>query len=439
MGINKQNGCVSESFWQKNPIEKVINEVIDPTDINVKRYIPKKELNKEIWDENDQLKPILRKQLLKVATEFIKFLKIKDIKIKDIIITGSLANYNWNDLSDFDIHVLLDFNDISEDREFVSDFFKSKKDLWNDKIPIKIKNHDVELYVQDVNEPHASTGIYSLLNNKWITKPLQKMLGLDVSNLQHKASKMINDIDNLLNKEGDDKLDIVKKIIEKLKNYRQTGLNKDGELSYENLVYKILRNYGYIDKLQKLKNSLLAKNLSLENYDHMKKYKITEEQQQYLINKKRNDAIVESIIKEITDVRNSLNEDALITEAVSDVLKKYYKKGLLTTAVLSTLLSNNVIKANDLVQAGIDNNVENVDQNQKFTHDEIQNELIRVLEKDNPQNLKKYQTLSDDEKKNVTSAIAAKINDLNDIKKYKINNILIVYSINKISDSPCNY
>lgn len=428
MDNSSKNKYLPKNFWIENPIERVINEVIEPESINVKSYIPKDNLNIDIWEDDDKLNPKIRKQLLKIALEFIKFLKIKNIKIKDIILTGSLANYNWNEYSDLDLHILLDFRDISNDTELVSDFFKTKKEIWNDKIPIKLKDHDVELYVQDVNEPHASTGIYSLYKNKWINKPFKTMLGLDVSNLQAKASKIMNHIDELLTNQNDkDKLHVVEKLIDKLKKYRKCGLDKQGELSYENLVYKILRNYGYIEKLYNVKNQLLAKKLSLENYNSndMKKYTITEDQHKYLVDKARTNSIVEALTKEITQVRNNLNEEDLITEAVSDVLKKYYKKGLLTTAVLTTLLANNVVNAQDLNRAGIKtDSIETVDQNQTFSHDQIQNELVKVLQKDSPQTLKKYQTLSDEEKHNVTTSVSKKIHSLNDIKKYSFKLLL---------------
>src|SRR5574343_1125531 len=220
MDKSSKNKYLLKNFWIENPIERVINEVIEPESIEAKKYIPKDNLNNDIWGSDDMLKPDIRKQLLKISIEFIKFLKIKNIKIKDVILTGSLANYNWNEYSDLDLHILLDFRDISNDTELVSDFFKTKKEIWNEKIPIKLKDHDVELYVQDINEPHASTGIYSIYSNKWINKPFKMMLGLDISNLQAKASKIINHIDELLtNHNNKNKLQIVEKLIEKLKKY----------------------------------------------------------------------------------------------------------------------------------------------------------------------------------------------------------------------------
>jgi hypothetical protein len=49
-----------------------------------------------------------------------------------------------------------------------------------------------------------------------------------------------------------------------LKEYRNSGLEKDGELSYENLVFKFLRRSGHIQKLFDTLNKTLDKELSVE-------------------------------------------------------------------------------------------------------------------------------------------------------------------------------
>jgi hypothetical protein len=49
-----------------------------------------------------------------------------------------------------------------------------------------------------------------------------------------------------------------------LKDYRQSGLDKDGEFSYENLVFKFLRRSGYIGKFFDTSNKALDKELSVE-------------------------------------------------------------------------------------------------------------------------------------------------------------------------------
>ena len=49
-------------------------------------------------------------------------------------------------------------------------------------------------------------------------------------------------------------LTILKKIKGKLKNFRICGLQKGGEYSLENLVFKVLRRNGYIQKLFDFQN-----------------------------------------------------------------------------------------------------------------------------------------------------------------------------------------
>ena len=52
----------------------------------------------------------------------------------------------------------------------------------------------------------------------------------------------------------------------KIKKYRQSGLDSNGEFSTENLVFKVLRNTGYLEKLVSMKNEYLTKELSLNEF-----------------------------------------------------------------------------------------------------------------------------------------------------------------------------
>ena len=63
---------------------------------------------------------------------------------------------------------------------------------------------------------------------------------------------------------GEDVLSQVKKIKDKLKKFRKTGLSQDGEYSYENLTFKYLRRNGYIKKLIDLKTKITDKELSIK-------------------------------------------------------------------------------------------------------------------------------------------------------------------------------
>lgn len=250
----------------KDNFQNILTEIISKKYIDVDILQQKDNLNSKIWNNENKLHFDVRKSMLYNAYEFIKFLKIKNLKIKDIILTGSLANYNWNEFSDIDIHILLDFNQISNNLDFVNEFFKTKKSLWNDKYPITIKGFDVELYVQNINEPHTSTGVYSILNNKWNSKPIKEMVTIDINNVREKTFNFIDIIDSIDNIEDDNyKIKMINLLKNKIKKYRQAGLNSDlGVFSTENLVFKLLRNYGYLDKLTKYKDNIIKNKLTLE-------------------------------------------------------------------------------------------------------------------------------------------------------------------------------
>ena len=54
-----------------------------------------------------------------------------------------------------------------------------------------------------------------------------------------------------------------KKYKEKLRKFRTCGLQKNGEYSSENLVFKILRRNGYLEKLRGATHKILDKGLSM--------------------------------------------------------------------------------------------------------------------------------------------------------------------------------
>ncbi len=212
------------------------------------------------------MNPEVRKALLKNALAFIKFLEMEDIKFKDVILTGSLANYNWTEKSDLDVHLLLDFSQLGEDDEFLDDYFRTKKALWGERMPIKVKGHDVEMYIQNINEPHTSTGVYSIKKDNWITKPIKEMVAIDINNVKAKANHIAKMVDEIEEYEDDgERANIIEKFMDKLREYRKAGLEDGGEFSTENLVFKGLRHSGYLEKLTQMKKDSLTKELSLEN------------------------------------------------------------------------------------------------------------------------------------------------------------------------------
>jgi len=230
-------------------------------------------LNPVIWNNVDTklptLKPNIRKALLSIAEEFINFLDL-EFFIDNITFTGSLANYNWSEFSDIDLHVLVDFTQFDEhDREMYKELFSLKKTLFNSTHNITVKGYEVELYTQDIEETHYSTGVYSVMFDSWIAPPEKEKFQVDKGLLLTKVESWMNKIDEVLDEtkqeELDDALQIIDDFKDKLKKYRSAGLEQGGEYSYENLTFKFLRRNGYIQKLFDFKNQLIDKRLSLEN------------------------------------------------------------------------------------------------------------------------------------------------------------------------------
>jgi predicted nucleotidyltransferase len=264
---NKKNPRFwSGRYWKKHNISDVLKEVVEPDTVDVSSIQMHDTLSPFIWD-GDKLKPDVRKTLLMNAKRFIEFSDVENLKFNDIMLTGSMANYNYNEDSDLDVHIVLDFSQISENKEFVGDFFKLKKALWTDKLPIQVKGHDVEMYFQDSTEKHHASGTYSLIKDEWINKPTKKIVNIDSADVQLKSADFMNTIEDLeTNMDEKNFLNKYEVLKNKIKKYRQAGLDKNGELSIENLVFKVLRNTGYLEKMVELKNNYLTQELSLNEF-----------------------------------------------------------------------------------------------------------------------------------------------------------------------------
>jgi hypothetical protein len=223
----------------------------------VKSFRLKDELNPKIWD-GFEINQDVREQLLKIAQDFYEGTDMR-ADVKDIILTGSLANYNWSEkYSDYDLHVLIDFTEVNHDTDLVKKYADSVKNIWNGLHDIKVKGYEVEVYIQDIEEPHKSSGVYSLLNDKWNVRPQKVEFEPDEEEIAEKAKSVMMMVDDLEDQVDEDKHESfekkLSKVWDKIKNYRKSGLESEsGELSTGNLVFKLLRRNGYIGKILKLR------------------------------------------------------------------------------------------------------------------------------------------------------------------------------------------
>jgi hypothetical protein len=212
-------------------------------------------LNPKLWN-NGELDPAVAQKLKEIADAFQEFIGI-DLAVVDYTITGSNANYTWTDHSDLDLHIIVEGLPSDEAREL----FNAKKALWAEQHNITIKGLPVECYVQGQKEEHHSTGVYSIANNQWLVEPKKIKPEVDDSAVEAKKDSLIHDIENALLSKDLNKLRAVK---EKITKMRKAGLERAGEWSVENLVFKILRNLGLIDEIADKIRELEDQELSLE-------------------------------------------------------------------------------------------------------------------------------------------------------------------------------
>ena len=244
--------------------------------VDTATFHPKSELNQKLWDEEGNLDLYARRQLLKIARDFIVDLELEGIEIEDIIMTGSLANYNWDeDYSDIDLHILMDFNKVGNDKVIVKKMFDAIRKDWNTKHgDITIFGYPVEIYVQDIDEEHKSSGVYSLLNGEWINRPDSDYMNVDIDDdlINEIASNYDDETeylqDLLVSAESDEDFEkvysLAVKLYDDIKAYRKKGMAEPKpEMSTGNLIFKSLRRDGTIEKLIDIRNQAYDKMLSI--------------------------------------------------------------------------------------------------------------------------------------------------------------------------------
>lgn len=223
-------------------------------------------LHDKFWDSDEKFDSRTRKKLIELAELFYKSSKLK-AKILDIQLTGSLANYNYHDNSDLDVHIIIDFAEVNKDKDIVAALVNAIKWKWHKNHNISIHGTDVELYIQDKDALHVASGLYSLLHDKWIIKPKKKKTAkvdkkevMKVADVFKKAFKDLIDRSETANN-GDEVKEIIadsKELRRQIARLRKDSFEKgNDEFSVANLAFKELRNSGTIKGLIELENGLI--------------------------------------------------------------------------------------------------------------------------------------------------------------------------------------
>lgn len=235
---------------------------------HIKKYIYYNSiLNPKFWT-NFEFDERINDKLLSIAYDFYEDTKLK-LKIEDIVLTGSLCNFNYNDYSDFDIHIIVDYLELEGDENIIIDAINSYRVSWNLKHNIKIKGHDIEVYIQDLNDDNRTeSGLYSLLNKKWIKKPIHNTPEIDEKEIEFKFKNYKSGITrlvelsdmNLTPELSRHYFEVSSDLKTKIHGQRKTDLLTDkAEFSVGNLVFKRLRNSKDFGKLMDVINRFYDK------------------------------------------------------------------------------------------------------------------------------------------------------------------------------------
>ena len=236
-------------------------------DVDPASFESKDQLQPDIW-RNDKLNPEVGRRLRHIAQDFLEQLE-KNVSMDDLRFTGSLANYNWSEYSDIDLHIVVDFSQIDDKEELVKSYFDAERMKWNNAHDIKLFGFEVEIYIENTGESHISSGIYSVMRDRWIVDPQPHDEKLDFYIAQKKADSIATQANLagilLRTKEYRKAYKATERLKAKVREMRALGLgSKEREYSMENIAFKILRRDGTLTLLSQIKDAAYDKMMSID-------------------------------------------------------------------------------------------------------------------------------------------------------------------------------
>jgi hypothetical protein len=161
---------------------------------------------------------------------------------------------------------MIDYNDYDiDDKELIQAFLDYYKLSFNEN-EYTILGHTIEIYFQDVTEPHASPGIYDVVRNEWIKDP--DCVEIEFTEEHKEKAREFLDRINEYRAEWDNEeiadpekfYEELQNFLEEIKEYRASGVGKseeEGMYTFENMVFKWLRRNGTLRILTDLKHDVM--------------------------------------------------------------------------------------------------------------------------------------------------------------------------------------
>lgn len=219
------------------------------------------QLNEKIWN-GKKLIPEIKEKLLTISRKIVNDLSI-DVKLKNVLFTGSLASFVWRASSDIDLHLIVKTEE--DYGEVIDDYLDMYSKIFNNYHSIFIKGYKLELNIKREEKFLDDKGIYDILTDKWLqipSKPNPKIY--QDEEIKDMVLNYQDRIDSLIN--NDAELEEIDNLRKDIKTMRSNGLSEDGEYSTGNLVFKELRHSGYLEKLYDFKQKKEDDFLSFESF-----------------------------------------------------------------------------------------------------------------------------------------------------------------------------
>ena len=224
-----------------------------------------KSLRPELFNlKTNKLNPEVRQQVLKVADFWREKVNIPKSAVKRVDLVGSSVGYLYHQKSDLDIHLIVSMDKISECEELLRDYLRAEKKLFQLEYDVKINGIEAELYAEDEEDPRPSLQArYDATNDKWVTEPdRDRVPEINDRDIQTKAEIYIDRVEDVVD-DGITNIDVLNRLKERILNLRKLSLNKNGEFAQDNLVYKIVRGSGALDRLDRYMRGVESEDLSL--------------------------------------------------------------------------------------------------------------------------------------------------------------------------------
>ncbi len=216
-------------------------------------------LNPKLWSEDNKLRDDVKLRILEIIEQFISTCDLP-LNIVDVHLVGSNASYNYTKYSDLDVHIISNFELIDAPKELLQAAYNAVKAKFNMDYDIKIRDIDVELYVEDIRSSAVSNGIYSLYNDSWIKFP-KKLADIPQVDFEEDFIAWKNTFETAIQSADSDN---ITDVIDQLYMLRKVSLDTEGEYSTGNLVFKEIRNVGLLDAAKDAYKSARSRELTLE-------------------------------------------------------------------------------------------------------------------------------------------------------------------------------